>query len=123
MVLFASGAVFYELLLALGIPGAAQRILGLTRQAADVVTSKTMVDAQKETAVRALSLQVATATLAFIAKLGVAIAATGVATWLGCAALDLPLLQFLSFAQGWVPLSAVIVVMLVYARLRRARAG
>lgn len=118
LILFVAGIVFYELFVWLRVVRDVKAVLQRTPRAIEVIASKTLSDAQKESAVRSLSVEVGLATLKFVGKIMLVIAGSTAVAWLGCMLAQMPVTSFLSFSVEWLPIVSVVVVVFVYARIR-----
>ena len=112
------GVVFYELLQRLRVVADAQRMFQVAPAALRIVSSRTLSDADKEAAVRRMSVSVLKDTLIFTAKFaGILVICLALAV-AGDKLLDLPAGKLYTLILSWRVLAGLLVVLLVYARLR-----
>ena len=114
------GIVFHELFVRLSVMADIRRVLGVAPSAARVIRSTTLSDLDKEVAVRRMSVEVLRDTLRFTVKLALVLAVC-----LAIAALAQRLFEvspdgLYGLLTSWWALAALVVVMPLYARLRRA---
>lgn len=115
------GVVFYELLYRLRVVADAQRMFQVAPAAVKIVSSRTLSDADKEAAVRRMSVRVLKDTLIFTGKfagiLGICLALAVV----GDKLLNLPAGRLYALILSWRVLLGLLAVLLVYARLRNGQ--
>ena len=115
-----AAVLFYEMFQRLHVMSDVQRVFKVGPEAMSVIGSSTLTDADKETAVRKLSLRVLLDTFRFTGKMLAVFAVCAALVWIGALLLDIDSAVLIPVLLSWEVLIGLIVLISLYARLRRS---
>lgn len=113
------GIVFHELFVRMHVMTDIRRVFEVAPAAAKVIRSATLSDLEKERTVRKMSLEVLRDTLRFTVKLALVLAACLAVAALAQALFTVSADGLTGLLASWQALLVVIVVVPLYAKLRR----
>ena len=115
-----TAVLFYEMFQRLHVMSDVQRVFKIAPEAMSVIGSNTLTDNDKESAVRKLALRVLLDTFRFTGKMLAVFAICAVLVWIGALLLGIEPAVLIPVLLSWEVLIGLIILIALYARLRRA---